>query len=114
MSTPKIHPECFQIETIDNVATLLQDAESGVAIDIRGTKQKTVAVAEDIKAGHKVALCPIPEGTFIVKYGFPMGSATRDIARGEWVHLHNCRSLHDEGSSSLDLKSGARNETPYV
>ena len=107
-------PECFQIETIDNVATLLQDSESGMTMGIRGTQTKTVVVVEDIKAGHKVALCCIPAGTFIVKYGFPMGVATRDISRGEWVHLHNCRSLHDEGSSSLDLESGARNETRYV
>lgn len=114
MSTPEIHPECFQIETIDNVATLLQDAQRGMTVDIRGARQKTIAVVGDIQAGHKVALGCIPAGAFIVKYGFPMGIATRDIARGEWVHLHNCRSLHDEGSSSLDLESGARNETPYV
>ncbi|HEY2039984.1 MAG TPA: UxaA family hydrolase [Edaphobacter sp.] len=114
MSTPEIHPECFQVETIDNVATLLQDALSGMTIDIRGTQKKTIVVAEDIKAGHKVALCAIPAGTFILKYGFPMGAAIRDIARGEWVHLHNCRSLHDEKSSSLDLESGARKETAYV
>ena len=114
MRTPEIHSECFQIETIDNVATLLQDASCGMTVGVRGAQPRTIVIAGDIKAGHKVALCRIPAKTFIVKYGFPMGVATRDIERGEWVHLHNCRSLHDEGSSSLDLKSGARNETPYV
>lgn len=39
--------------------------------------------------GHKVALKPIAKGEKVVKYGFPIGVATADIAEGEWVHSHN-------------------------
>lgn len=40
--------------------------------------------------GHKYALCGIKEGENIIKYGFPIGHATRDIAKGEHIHTHNC------------------------
>jgi hypothetical protein len=48
----------------------------------------------------------------VIKYGVTIGLATRDIDAGEWVHLHNCRSLLDEGSSTLDLHTGIRKENP--
>jgi altronate dehydratase small subunit len=49
----------------------------------------------------------------VVKYGIPIGRATRDIAPGEWVHLHNCASYLDEKSSSLDLESGLPKDSAY-
>lgn len=39
--------------------------------------------------GHKIALRNIAKGDPVVKYGFPIGRATQDIAEGEWVHSHN-------------------------
>jgi altronate dehydratase small subunit len=107
--------ECFQIEMQDNVATLLQDAASAEQIALRGAAvQMTLRAAEPIRAGHKIALRPIAAGDPIIKYGHRIGEATRDIGCGEWVHLHNCRSLYDAGSSSLDIESGTRTERPYV
>ena len=53
----------------------------------------TVAVAlrdlPGIHAGHKVALRDIVEGEPVIKYGFPIGHATRPIAKGELVDHHN-------------------------
>lgn len=43
----------------------------------------------DLKTGHKVALCDISTGEKIIKYGFPIGSATCNIKKGEHVHSHN-------------------------
>ena len=37
-------------------------------------------------------LRPIPSGSRIVKYGAPIGVATRDIGAGEYVHTHNMTS----------------------
>ena len=45
-----------------------------------------VEIRED---GHKYALRPIACGENVVKYGMPIGHATRDIAPGEHVHVHN-------------------------
>lgn len=42
-----------------------------------------------IPRGHKIALNDIAEGQYIYKYGFPIGIATKNIAKGEWVHSHN-------------------------
>ncbi|MBR3084855.1 MAG: altronate dehydratase [Kiritimatiellae bacterium] len=42
--------------------------------------------------GHKYALADIPRGARVVKYGMPIGRATRRIARGELVHVHNLAS----------------------
>ena len=39
--------------------------------------------------GHKYALRDIAEGENVVKYGMPIGHATRAIAKGEHVHVHN-------------------------
>lgn len=106
--------ECFLIAVNDNVATLLTDAEPG-AVVIRGeTRTREIELTETIKMGHKVALRAIGEGEPVVKYGVAIGEAARNIAAGEWVHLHNCRSLCDAKSSRLDVVTGVRGETPYV
>lgn len=61
----------YQINSKDNVAVVLVDGDN---------------VAP---RGHKIALCAIPKGSEVIKYGFPIGRATADIAEGEWVHSHN-------------------------
>ena len=107
--------ECFQIDRNDNVATLLQDASEGDELAVCGeAAAPTVKTCTSIRAGHKVAVKPIADGQHIVKYGQAIGVATRAISLGEWVHLHNCRSLYDAASSSLDIDSGARKETRYA
>ena len=51
---------------------------------------------EQIPAGHKYALCDIPKGEYVIKYGEIIGRATQDIAKDEWVHTHNVKSHLDE------------------
>ena len=46
-------------------------------------------VRVELSTGHKYALQPIAKGENVIKYGFPIGHATADIAAGEWVHSHN-------------------------
>lgn len=107
--------ECFQIDLADNVATLLQDAPEATDLAVRGdAATPVVRTLEPIRAEHKVAVVDIAAGQPILKYGFPIGVATQPIARGQWVHLHNCRSSYDALSSELDIESGSRTETPYV
>lgn len=49
-------------------------------------------VAVDIETGHKEALVDIPEGANVVKYGFPIGHATKAIKKGERVHTDNLKT----------------------
>ena len=51
-----------------------------------------VTLARAVATGHKVAARPIAEGELVIKYGCPIGVATRAIAAGEPVHTHNMKS----------------------
>lgn len=103
----------FQIALEDNVATALCELAPG-EVTLRGDAgTPSVTAAEKIPVGHKLALGPIAEGARIVKYGVPIGCATRAIAPGQWVHLHCMRSLYDERSSHLDVLTGAPQDTKY-
>lgn len=101
------------IHSDDNVATLLDDALPGV-LKILGTEQCEITASEPIAAGHKIALCHIPAGQAILKYGFPIGRALRELTAGEWVHLHNIVSNYDERSSTLDHDTGAPTDTAHA
>ena len=49
-------------------------------------------VCVDLQTGHKLALCDIESGADIIKYGYPIGYATANIAKGEAVHSHNMKT----------------------
>lgn len=49
-------------------------------------------VAVNRETGHKVALQDIGEGQDVIKYGFPIGHATRPIRKGEVVHVDNLKT----------------------
>ena len=42
--------------------------------------------------GHKYAVRKIKAGEAVIKYGFPVGTATKDIAPGERVHTENLKT----------------------
>jgi altronate hydrolase len=75
----------IHIHDRDNVAVLLEPVVKGQPVAING---QTVTAAEAIDKGHKIALTAIAKGENIIKYGFPIGHATVDIAAGQWVHTH--------------------------
>jgi len=49
-------------------------------------------VGVNVETGHKIALCNIAEGEDIIKYGFPIGHATKNISEGEHVHTQNLKT----------------------
>lgn len=49
-------------------------------------------VEVSLENGHKYALIDIKKGKKIIKYGFPIGTATEDIKKGEHVHSHNLKT----------------------
>lgn len=76
----------IQISEKDNVAVAFHPVEKGTVLAL-GDRQ--VTVLEDIPQGHKVSICPIEKEGQVIKYGFPIGHATKEIAEGSWVHTHN-------------------------
>ena len=75
----------IKIYPTDNVAVALKTLAAG-------TEVCGATLNEDIPAGHKFALCNIPEGENVIKYGSPIGHASEDISTGSWVHTHNTKT----------------------
>jgi len=87
-------PALIVIREKDNVATATRDLRAGeqLSFAIAG-RQSTLTARQDVRFLHKVALRDIAPGERIYKYGAVIGEATRPIAAGEHVHVHNIRSL---------------------
>ena len=49
-------------------------------------------VCVNLETGHKIAICDIPQGEDIIKYGYPIGYATENIKEGDSVHSHNMKT----------------------
>lgn len=67
MKTIRLHPS-------DSVAVVIAPASSHPAVPV----------------GHKVAVTDVAAGATVIKFGQPIGVATRDIRSGDHVHVHNC------------------------
>ena len=90
------------MEAADNVATVMQDIEPHTEVELSITgKERIIRVTEKIKFGHKFAIRDIRRGERIVKYGEPIGIATRDIRSGQHVHIHNLESARGRGDKEL-------------
>jgi altronate dehydratase small subunit len=106
-------PRAFQIQPQDNVATLVDDAAAG-PVEVMGATRQEITVLEKIARGHKVALRDICTNESVVKFGVRIGHATKPVARGAWVHLHNLASDLDDRSGTLDLHSGVPTDTAHA
>lgn len=82
----------FQINPADNVVVAIQALTKGQEILVDGAP---VTVLEDIPAGHKLALRDFAAGEHIVKYGYPIGHARYDIAKGSLVNEKNIKTNLD-------------------
>ena len=77
------------INPIDNVAVCLREHQKGEVVE-------GVTLLEAIPRAHKVALKDIKKGQDIIKYGSPIGHATKDIKVGEHVHTQNVATNLDD------------------
>jgi SAF domain len=73
----------------DNVCTATSAIESGTSVRISG---RPVVMRQTVPLGFKIAARDIAIHDKVIKYGVPIGSATRDIAMGEIVHVENLKS----------------------
>ena len=82
-------PKLILLHADDNVLVCIAPIAAGERVAVGDLELHAL---EDIEVGHKVARRPVAPGEGILKYGAPIGSATRAIATGEWVHVHNMKS----------------------
>jgi len=82
----------------DNVCTVLREVDPDAAIStVVDGETITVTVLEKIPFGQ-----PIRSGAPIIKYGETIGLATKDIQKGQHVHVHNLESRRGRGDKVGD------------
>lgn len=77
----------------DNVAVALRALAVGEVIQAEG---RSIRVRERIPTGHKLALGPIAEGEYVIKYGEQVGRMKTGVAEGQHVHVHNVHDITEE------------------
>jgi altronate hydrolase len=70
----------------DNVAVVKHGIEAGLAVQL--PDRRVVEITGPVSAGHRFATRAIPEGSYVVQYGQPIGTS-RGIAEGEPVTVRN-------------------------
>ncbi|QNQ09536.1 UxaA family hydrolase [Sphingomonas alpina] len=78
--------KALRVDPMDSVATLLTDAVAGDTVNIGDVG---VVATAAIPYGHKIALRAVKRGDAVIKFGFPIGLASRAIAPGDHVHSDN-------------------------
>ncbi|MCQ2253971.1 MAG: altronate dehydratase family protein [Bacteroidaceae bacterium] len=76
----------LKINPIDKVVVALRPMKAGE--EIAGG----VKLLQDVPQGHKILLQDVKEGEDIIKYGYPIGHALKDMTAGEWVNEDNLKT----------------------
>lgn len=79
----------LKINPADSVVVCLQAIPAGTLLEIEG---KSITLLQDTPAGHKVAINDMKEGEDIIKYGYPIGHALKDLKAGEWINEDNLKT----------------------
>lgn len=91
------------IKPDDNVATVFSNGKTNDIAKVSSFDgdRINIKISEDIPFGHKLAVKDIKKGEEIIKYGEEIGIASKNIKKGDYVHIHNLNSMRGRG----DLKS---------
>ena len=79
-----IRKPVLQLDPNDDVAIAARPLKAGTHLP-----DQQLDCAQDIPAGHKVAIKPIAQGEPVRRYNQIIGFATAAIAAGDHVHSHN-------------------------
>lgn len=79
----------IKIHEQDNVVVAIRKLEINEEIFVNDC---SIQIKEVIEKGHKVAINRILHGENVIKYGFPIGHATKNIEQGCLVHTHNTKT----------------------
>jgi altronate dehydratase small subunit len=85
------------LDKCDNVATALTELSEGDCAYLDEWGERDIYIIDVIPFGHKFALEDIPMGGPVIKYGETIGLATRAIAGGQHVHVHNIEGIVGRG-----------------
>lgn len=82
----------LKINPSDSVVVTLIDKCKGETIEVDG---KLIKLNENIPAGHKILIRDVTKGENIIKYGYPIGHAIKNMKAGEWINENNLRTNLD-------------------
>lgn len=87
------------IDKTDHVATCIEAVKKGgkAQLMLNGKKGKTIKANQAIPFAHKICIKSMKKGDHCLKYGLPIGSATKDIKVGDYIHIHNLESNRGRG-----------------
>lgn len=109
----------LKINKADSVVVCLEAMKKGETVEVDGMK---VTLAQDTPAGHKVLITDVKEGQDIIKYGYPIGHAIKDLKAGEWVNENNLKTnlkgtleyTYQPVDSLLDIPNEGRTFMGYL
>lgn len=90
----------IKINKADTVVVCLKNYQKGETINVDG---QNINVLQDTPAGHKILIKDTPEGTNIIKYGYPIGHAKENLIAGQWVNENNLKT-NLSGTLSYEYK----------
>lgn len=69
-----------KLKDSDNVAIAVNEIKAGTTV------MEGVVASCDIPQAHKIALCDIPKGGEVIRYGVVLGYAMEEIKKGDWIN----------------------------
>ena len=85
-ASPALSDFAVIVDPADNVAVVKTAVDAGLSLEAPGGR--TVTLTGAVTPGHRFATRAIPEGTFVLQYGQPIGTS-RGIAEGDPITLRN-------------------------
>lgn len=109
----------LKINPADSVVVCLRAMKAGETVSADG---KVITLLQDVPAGHKVLIEDKNEGEDIIKYGYPIGHAKKDLKAGEWVNENNLKTnlagtleyTYNPVDDKLSIAKGNRTFKGYV
>ena len=95
----------------DDVLIAARDIKAGTAVPGEG-----ITASDSVPAGHKIAARAIAAGEPVRRYNQIIGFATRDIAAGQHVHLHNLamRDFERDYAFCADVRADSKPAAPLT
>jgi len=81
------------VDPLDNVAVATSNLKQGEKVKVG---ENIITVNHSIPVGHKIAIKDINKDQYIYKYGVPIGLASEDIKKGDYVHIHNVLDITED------------------
>ncbi len=109
----------LKINPADSVVVCLRAMKAGETVSADG---KVITLLQDVPAGHKVLIEDKNEDEDIIKYGYPIGHAKKNLKAGEWVNENNLKTnlagtleyTYNPVDDKLSIAKGNRTFKGYV